>query len=407
VVNTLANKRIVVGITGGIAAYKSADLVRRLRDRGADVRVVMTPAAQQFIGVLTMQALSGNRVHVDLLDVEAEAGMGHIELARWADAIVVAPATADFLARLTHGLADDLLSTLCLASAATLLVAPAMNQQMWAAPATQENRAVLDSRGVQVLGPGLGVQACGETGAGRMLEPLELVETLANCFSPGTLHGLRVTITAGPTREPLDPVRYLSNNSSGRMGYALAQAAAEAGATVTLISGPVSLQTPDRVRRIAIGTAEEMLQAVQGTLAQTDIFIAAAAVADYRAANPAAQKMKKNAAELTLTLERTPDILANAAGGASAPFTVGFAAETEDLAEHARAKLRDKRLDMIAANDVSRTDIGFESAENELHLYWSDGQALLARAPKDRVARELISVIATRYYNNKRGPMAS
>ena len=405
-VNTLANKRIVVGITGGIAAYKSAELVRRLRDRDAEVRVVMTPAAQAFIGPLTMQALSGNRVHLDLLDTEAEAGMGHIELARWADAIVGAPASADFLAKLAYGLADDLLSTVCLATVATLSVAPAMNQQMWLAAATIENCATLKARGIQLLGPGVGDQACGDTGLGRMLEPAELIDGLSRRFAPGSLHELRVLISAGPTREPLDPVRYLSNHSSGRMGYAVAQAAAEAGAAVTMVSGPVSLQVPDTVRRIGINTAAEMLRAVRDTLDETDIFIAAAAVSDYRVAQPFAQKLKKKDAEWTLILERTPDILATVAGVSNAPFTVGFAAETENLADYARAKLEEKHLDMIAANDVSREDIGFESAENELHLYWRDGERKIARAPKDRVARELISVIATRYHAERSEPQA-
>ena len=397
-VNTLARKRIIVGITGGIAAYKSADLVRRLRERDAEVRVVMTPAAQEFIGALTLQALSGQPVHVSLLDPAAESGMGHIELARWADRLLVAPATADFMAKLSYGLADDLLSTVCLASSAPIVVAPAMNQQMWAAAATQANCATLATRGIQLLGPAAGDQACGEVGPGRMLEPLELVSALAATFAPGTLSDVRVLVTAGPTREPLDPVRYISNRSSGRMGYAVARAAAEAGAAVTLVSGPVNLEPPDTVQRIPITTAEEMLHAVTGTLTQTDIFIAAAAVADYRAGVPASDKLKKDDAILALNLERTPDILATAARGPHAPFTVGFAAETRNLDVYARTKLREKSIDLIAANDVSRGDIGFDSEDNELHVLWADGELKLKRAPKERLARELVAVIAERYH---------
>ena len=397
-VNTLARKRIIVGITGGIAAYKSADLVRRLRERDAEVRVVMTPAAQEFIGALTLQALSGQPVHVSLLDPAAESGMGHIELARWADRLLVAPATADFMAKLSYGLADDMLSTVCLASSAPIVVAPAMNQQMWAAAATQANCATLATRGIQLLGPAAGDQACGEVGPGRMLEPLELVSALAATFAPGTLSDVRVLVTAGPTREPLDPVRYISNRSSGRMGYAVARAAAEAGAAVTLVSGPVNLEPPDTVQRIPITTAEEMLHAVTGTLTQTDIFIAAAAVADYRAGVPASDKLKKDDAILALNLERTPDILATAARGPHAPFTVGFAAETRNLDVYARTKLREKSIDLIAANDVSRGDIGFDSEDNELHVLWADGELKLKRAPKERLARELVAVIAERYH---------
>ncbi len=396
--NTLARKRIIVGITGGIAAYKSADLVRRLRALEAEVRVVMTPAAQEFIGALTMQAVSGTPVHVSLLDPTAESGMGHIELARWADAILIAPASADFMARMTYGLADDLLSTVCLASSAPIALAPAMNQQMWIAAATQANCATLVSRGVTLLGPAEGEQACGDVGPGRMLEPMELISGLAATFAPGTLSDLRVLVTAGPTREPLDPVRYISNRSSGRMGYAVARAAAEAGAVVTLVSGPVNLDPPSAVQRIAITTAHEMLQAVTETLSDTDIFIAAAAVADYRSSAPAADKLKKHEATLALDLERTTDILASAARRPDAPFTVGFAAETRDLEGYARRKLREKSIDMIAANDVSRADIGFDSEDNELHVLWADGEIKLGRAPKEQLARRLVAVIAERYH---------
>jgi phosphopantothenoylcysteine decarboxylase/phosphopantothenate--cysteine ligase len=394
--NRLMHRRILLGVTGGIAAYKAAELVRRLREEGAAVRVVMTAGAQQFVGPLSFQALSANPVHTDLLDPQAEAAMGHIELARWAELIVIAPASADFLARLSHGLANDLLSTLCLATAAPIAVAPAMNQQMWAAAATQANIQVLKSRAVAVWGPASGGQACGEEGLGRMLEPGEIIEHIAAHFGPQSLAGVRVMITAGPTREAIDPVRFISNRSSGRMGYAVAQAALETGAAVTLVSGPVHLETPAQARLIRVETAEEMLTAVQEGLAETDIFIGVAAVADYRCASIAGQKIKKSTAALTLTLAPTADILGAVAGRPHRPFTVGFAAETENLADHALEKLQRKKLDMIAANQVSPM-LGFEQADNELLVLWEGGQRQLGRSDKQTLARQLVALIAERY----------
>lgn len=397
----LANKRIVLGVSGGIAAYKACDLVRRLREAGAEVRVVMTAAAAQFVAPLTFQALSGHPVHRELLDADAEAGMGHIRLARWPDAILIAPATADTIARLAHGRADDLLAALCLVTAAPLAVAPAMNQAMWANPATAENCTRLRARGVHLWGPAEGGLACGETGAGRLLEPAELLTRLAALFAPGSLAGARVLVTAGPTREALDPVRYLSNRSTGRMGYALAAAAAEAGAQVTLVSGPASLAVPEGVARVAVESAAQMQAAVHGHVGETDIFIAAAAVADYTAGTPAAHKLKKGQGAWVLRLARTPDILAEVAARAHAPFTVGFAAETERLLENARAKRMAKGLDMVAANWVGEGR-GFGDVDNALEVVWEGGSASLPAAPKERLARQLIALIAERYHAKNR-----
>lgn len=393
----LSNKHILLGVSGGIAAYKSAELVRRLREAGAEVRVVMTAGATQFITPLTLQALSGQPVRTAVFDAEAEAAMGHIELARWADAVLIAPASANTLARLALGLADDLLSTLCLATRAPLLVAPAMNQVMWEHSATQANLATLRERGVQICGPGIGGQACGEVGPGRMLEPPELVAALATRFISGALAGLRVLITAGPTREPIDPVRYISNRSSGKMGYAVAAAAAEAGARVTLVSGPVALLPPARVECIPVDTAAEMHAAVLARVKTCDLFIAAAAVADYRPQETAAHKLKKHAAAMQLGLQRTPDILAEVAALHPAPFTLGFAAETERLAEHARGKRMAKSLDMIAANLVNLPDQGFEADDNALTVYWEGGECALPRMSKTQLARELVAQVALRY----------
>jgi phosphopantothenoylcysteine decarboxylase/phosphopantothenate--cysteine ligase len=398
----LYGKNILLGVTGGIAAYKSADLVRRLQEAGAEVRVVMTPAATRFVTPLTFQALSGRRVHTRLLDEEAEAGMGHIELARWADLLLVAPASADFMARVAHGLADDLLSTLVLACEAPLAMAPAMNRAMWANPATQANRACLESRGVHLFGPAEGEQACGETGAGRMLEPLELVERAAGLFGGGRLAGKRVLITAGPTREPLDPVRYLSNRSSGRMGYAVAAAARAEGARVTLVSGPVHLPTPAGVERVDVETAGEMLEAVMARAGDCDVFIAAAAVADYRPAQCMDHKIKKDQAEAVLELERNVDVLASVAALEPAPFTLGFAAETDDLERYARGKLEAKGLDMIAANPVGRPGVGFDSSTNELRLFWPGGGEDLGYGDKSDLARRLIVVLARRLASTPR-----
>ena len=393
---SLANQRILLGITGGIAAYKSAELTRRLRDQGAEVRVVMTPAATEFITPLTLQALSGNPVHTELLDHGAEAAMGHIELARWADTVVVAPATANFIARLANGMADDLLSALCLATAAPLLVAPAMNQQMWRNPATQENIARLQARGITLLGPASGDQACGETGPGRLLEPDEIVPAIIAAGRTSRLAGVKVLVSAGPTREFIDPVRYLSNRSSGRMGYAVARAAEQCGAAVTLVSGPVTLAPPARVRVVEVVSAAQMRDSVLAEAGSCDIFISAAAVADYRSREQAPQKLKKRDAGLSLNLEKTPDILAEVAALADPPFTVGFAAETEHLARNAKQKLAGKNLDMVAANRVG-DGLGFDSDRNALEVYWRGGSQSLGTAPKELLARQLLEIIVTRY----------
>ena len=397
----LTNKRILLGITGSVAAYKSAELVRRLGDAGADVRVVMTESATAFVTPLTFQALSGHPVHHELIDEESEAGMGHIELARWADVILVAPAGADFIARLTGGRASDLLGAICLASKMPLALAPAMNQQMWADAATQENIKTLQQRGVLMFGPDSGEQACGDVGPGRMQQPEELINALASLFEVGCLAGKHVVITAGPTREAIDPVRYLSNHSSGKMGYALAEAAIEAGAKVTLISGPVSLAQPDRTELVSITSAEELLNACLEVTASADIFIAAAAVADYRPVAPMLQKLKKDEHALTLQLEPTTDVLKTIKQQHPDLFCVGFAAETEKLAEHARQKLARKNLDMIAANLVgpaaAATDGTFGSDENALQVFWPGGEVELAQANKSRIARELITLVAQRF----------
>ena len=400
--NELYGKHILLGVTGGIAAYKSAELVRQLRQQGAEVRVVMTAAAMEFVTPLTFQALSAHPVHTDLLDSGAEAAMGHIELARWADALLIAPATADFIARLVSGRADDLLTAVCLACDAAVAVAPAMNRVMWGNPATVDNVVVLKKRGVRILGPAEGSQACGESGPGRMLEPVELVAAVADLFSSGALAGRRVLVTAGPTREAIDPVRYISNRSSGRMGYAVAAAAAEAGASVLLISGPVSLETPARVRRIDVESAAEMHAAVMNNVADIDIFISVAAVADYRPASVAQQKLKKTTETLSLELTPNPDILADVAALPDAPFTVGFAAETQALESNARDKLRAKKLDMIAANAVGQQQ-GFDQKDNALHVLWAQGEQPLPLAGKSRLARQLLAVIAERFENKLRG----
>lgn len=393
----LAGRKLILGVSGGIAAYKSADLVRRLKEAGVDVQVVMTASAQEFVSALTFQALSGRAVRTQLFDAQAEAAMGHIELARWADAIIIAPASADLLARLAHGFANDLLTTLCLATAAPVMVAPAMNQQMWRHAATQANVATLAQHGVRVLGPAEGSQACGDVGLGRMLEPLEIVQQLSLALAPGYLHGLRVMITAGPTREPLDPVRYIGNRSSGRMGYALAQAAHEAGADVTLVSGPVTLATPNGVHRRDVETAVDMQTAVMSDIATQHIFIGCAAVADYRPVQAAPQKIKKDQARLAVELVRNPDVLASVAALPEPPFTVGFAAETQRLEEAAAGKLTAKRLHMIAANAVGEGSDGFGSDYNALLVLWNGGRTELPRTDKLTLARQLIQLIHQRY----------
>lgn len=393
----LVNKRILLGVTGGIAAYKSADLVRRLQDAGAEVRVVMTQGACEFITPLTMQALSGHPVHTDLLDPRAEAAMGHIELARWADLVLIAPASADFLARMAYGHGNDLLATLCLATGAPVAVAPAMNQQMWADQATQKNQLILQEKGVHIFGPGAGSQACGEVGPGRMQDPAEIIQQAAEVFDYELLTGKHLVITAGPTREPIDPVRYLTNKSSGKMGFALAQAAAEAGARVTLIAGPVAQDTPNRVKRIDVVRAEDMHEASLKAVEEgCDIFIATAAVADYRPTVTADHKIKKSTEEIHLTLVKNPDIIAAVASHAKRPFTVGFAAETQDVIEYAQGKLKSKKLDMIATNDVSGTNVGFNSDNNALTVIWPGGHKVLPLASKAQIAKQLIELIAIR-----------
>lgn len=393
--STLQNKRILLGVTGGIAAYKSAELVRGLRERGAEVAVVMTDAAREFITPLTLQALSGRPVHTSLLDPAAEAAMGHIELARWADRVLVAPATADFMARLAGGMGDDLLTTLCLATRAPVMIAPAMNQAMWDNPATQQNLKKLQAQLADVYGPGVGSQACGEVGPGRMLEPAELIARLEKSFATGRLAGWHVVITAGPTRERLDPVRYLSNHSSGKMGYALAEAAAEAGARVTLITGPCQLAAPERVETIAVETAEQMLAASLDAADACDLFIGAAAVCDYRPAEVSEQKMKKQGdTPLTVTLTPNPDIIATVAAKHPDVFTVAFAAETENLLEYARAKRQRKGVHCIIANDVSDDRIGFNSDDNAVTFIDSGQEIRLELRTKAQLARDLIELLA-------------
>ena len=392
------SRQIVVGVCGGIAAYKSPDLVRRLRERSHSVRVVMSAGAQHFITPLTLQAVSGEPVRSDLLDPAAEAAMGHIELARWADLVLVAPATAHFLAKLRLGLADDLLSTLCLATEAPVAVAPAMNRQMWLHQATRENVAELGRRGVRFIGPGEGDQACGETGPGRMEDPRIIASLVSEQLREGgDLTGLTVLVTAGPTREPLDPVRFISNHSSGRMGYALAEAAAGAGARVTLISGPTAISAPPGVERLDVMTAADMCDAVLARVAEASILIAAAAVADHRPAVYRDRKIKKNGAGDTLALERTADILAEVAALPRRPFTVGFAAETHDIEDNARAKLRTKALDLIAANRVDGPGTGFAAEDNALDVFWANGGVHLAYKPKRALAEELIALVVQRY----------
>ena len=391
----LTNKKIVLGITGGIAAYKCAELVRRLKDSGCEVKVVMTESAKHFITPLTMQAVSGETVSDSLLDPSAEASMGHIEFAKWADLILVAPATCNIIAKMAAGIADDLLTTLLLATPAKVAVAPAMNQQMYAHAATQANLATLKARNVLIWGPGKGEQACGDIGAGRMLEPHELVGLCTAKEQPQLLAGKTITITAGPTREPLDPVRFISNHSSGKMGYALAEAALQFGAKVNLISGPVTIKAPTGVNLINIESAEELLTESLTYASQSDAFIGCAAVADYRAANIASQKMKKQGDELTLTLTKNPDVIAAIANlTQNRPYTVGFAAETQNVESYAKGKLQNKNLDMICANDVSKSGLGFNSDHNALTLYWHNEQLELPTTSKIEIARKVIEQLA-------------
>ncbi len=396
---SLEGRRIVLGVSGGIAAYKAPDLVRRLRDAGASVRVVMTRGAESFVSPMTFQAVSGHPVHDTLWSAEAEAAMGHIDLARWADLVLVAPATANVMARLAHGLADDLLTTLILATESPVCIAPAMNHQMWLHPATQGNLTVLEDRGVAIMGPGAGDQACGETGPGRMLEPQDLADRVQLLLGrAGTLAGVKVLVTAGPTLEDLDPVRFLGNRSSGKMGFAVAEAARRLGAEVTLVAGPVSLDTPARVERVNVRSAQEMYAAVMQRAADSDIYVGAAAVADFRPKLASEEKIKKGTEDFqTIELVRNPDILAAVAGSENAPFTVGFAAETSDVEQYARGKLDKKKIDMIAANRVGVDHQGFDCGDNALTVLWNEGRQDLALQPKSSLAGALMQLVEERF----------
>jgi phosphopantothenoylcysteine decarboxylase/phosphopantothenate--cysteine ligase len=397
---------IVLGISGGIAAYKTPELVRRLRERGGDVQIVMTASAEEFVTSTSLQAVSGHPIRTNLWDKEAEASMSHIELARWADLVLIVPATAEIMARLAGGGAPDLLTTLCLATEAPIAIAPAMNRVMWSNPAVQANRNTLEERGVKILGPETGSQACGETGAGRMLEPDAIADAVcspefAGAVVDGVLAGRTVLVTAGPTREPIDPVRYITNRSSGKMGYAIAVAAHSLGARVILVSGPVSLPEPRGAAIVHVETAAEMHAATHQRIAAADIFIAAAAVSDYRPAEVSVQKIKKTKDTMTVELVRSPDILASVAALQNAPFTVGFAAETESVRDYALAKLDNKNLDMIVANRVG-ADCGFDYDDNAAEILWDGGAKAFAKMPKSELAAGLMDVIAA-HFNEVRG----
>ena len=397
----LKNKKILLGVTGGIAAYKSAVLLRGLLKEGAEVRVVMTAAARSFVTPLTFQALSGHPVHTELLDPEQESAMDHISLARWAELVLVAPATANFMAKLASGQADDLLTTLCLATTAPISLAPAMNHQMWLNGATQENLEKLGTRGVVCWGPAEGDQACGESGPGRMLEPELLLQQVQQFFTQGILSGVRVLMTAGSTREPIDPVRFIGNRSSGKMGYALAEALHEQGAEVTLVSGPVTVPPPPGITRIDVEQAEEMRREVIRRVGEADIFIGVAAVADYRPRQAADEKIKKDRELVTLELVKNPDILAEVAGLDDAPFCVGFAAETENVEAYAEAKRQAKGLDLIAANQVAAKEGGFESDQNALLLLWQGGREVLPMMSKHQLAKQLVERISEQYHASR------
>ena len=394
---SLINKNIILGVTGGIAAYKSAEIVRHLKKSGSSVRVVMTSSAEEFITPLTLQALSGNRVSTDLLDAESEAAMGHIELAKWADAILIAPATANTLARLSSGRGDDLLSTVSLAFDGPISIAPAMNQAMWKDNRTQENLENLQKKGFQICGPGSGEQACGDVGLGRMLEPLEILELFSSSFDQGNLSERSILITAGPTQEPIDPVRFITNRSSGKMGYSLAEAAIEAGAKVTLISGPVNLEPPPNCNFVSIETAKEMHEAVMHHVKSKDVYIGTAAVADYRPATFHESKIKKDTdkSSLTLQLQENQDILKSVSELNERPYLVGFAAETDNLLSNAKKKLKNKRLDLIVANDVSNKEIGFDSNENEVTLITNSEEKLLEKQNKKKISKKIIDFISS------------
>lgn len=397
----LTNKRIILGVTGGIAAYKSAELVRRLQDQGAQVRVVMTPGAEEFVRPLTMQALSGHPVFTGLLDEKAEAGMGHIELAKWGDLLLIAPASADFIANMVHGRADSLLGAIYLATTALVSVAPAMNHEMWKHPATSDNVDTLRDRQVHVIGPDSGIQACGDIGPGRMVGPEIIVDQISEFFKTGELQGINVVITAGPTREALDPVRYVSNYSSGKMGYAIASAAIDAGALVTLISGPVNLTEPEGCKFLSVVSAEEMLSAVLEVSESAHIFIGAAAVSDYKIESVSEEKIKSNDETLTLTLRKSPDIIQSVAKKYEHLFVVGFAAESNNLEGYAKEKLEKKGLDAIIANDISRSDIGFNSDSNEVSWIDKNSSLIFSKRSKTQLARDIIQQILKSFHHNR------
>jgi len=396
----LINKRIILGVTGGIAAYKSAELVRRLQDQGAQVRVVMTPGAEEFVRPLTMQALSGHPVFTGLLDEKAEAGMGHIELAKWGDLLLIAPASADFIANMVHGRADSLLGAIYLATPGLVSVAPAMNHEMWKHPATSDNVDTLRDRQVHVIGPDSGIQACGDIGPGRMVGPEIIVDQISEFFKTGELQGIHVVITAGPTREALDPVRYVSNYSSGKMGYAIASAAIDAGALVTLISGPVDLIEPEGCKFLSVVSAEEMLSAVLEVSESAHIFIGAAAVSDYKIESISEEKIKSNDETLTLTLRKSPDIIQSVAKKYEHLFVVGFAAESNNLEGYAKEKLEKKGLDAIIANDISRSDIGFNSDSNEVSWIDKNSSLIFSKRSKTQLARDIIQQILKSFHHN-------
>ena len=395
---SLANKNILLGVTGGIAAYKSAEIVRHLKKSGASVRVVMTRSAEEFITPLTLQALSGNRVSTELLDAEAEAAMGHIELAKWADGILIAPATANTIARLSSGRGDDLLSTVTLAFDGPISVAPAMNQAMWRDERTQENLKKLIDQDFGICGPGSGEQACGDVGLGRMLEPIDILDMFSLSFNEGTLSGKKILITAGPTQEPIDPVRFITNRSSGKMGYSLVEAALESGANVTLISGPVNIEPPSNCNFVSIKTAEEMYEAVMHHISGMDVYIGTAAVSDYSPAKASDSKIKKDGSSspMVLELKENQDILKSVSELEQRPYVVGFAAETNDLIKNAEKKLSNKNLDLIIANDVSNKDIGFDSDDNEVTLITEKEKYLIERQNKRKVSKKIIDFISGR-----------
>ena len=396
--NSLANKNVLLGVTGGIAAYKSAEIVRYLKKAGSSVRVVMTESAKEFITPLTLQALSGNRVSSELLDAEAEAAMGHIELAKWSDGILIAPTTANSLARLASGRADDLLSSVTLAFDGPISLAPAMNQAMWNDKRTQDNLNSLINKGFKICGPGSGEQACGDIGLGRMLEPLEILELFSSSFAQGEMSGKSVLITAGPTQEPIDPVRYITNKSSGKMGYSLAEAAVESGAKVTLISGPVNLDTPPNCHKVSVQTAKEMYEAVMHHIKGKDVYIGTAAVSDYRPAEFKNSKIKKkgNNSPIHLRLQENQDILKSVSELEQRPYVVGFAAETDNLLENAEKKLKNKELDLIVANDVSNKEIGFDSNDNEVTLITRTEQQLIPKQNKRKISKKIVKFISKR-----------